>query len=159
MTKTLHWAFGISMITFASPSLPAQEMPAASLSLARAVLHSSPLLVPNLPIVVVRARPCANTAACPDSMIEIEQVFDSTTHVTVRQWWVGPATRRSGWLERCRHDLRNPDRASDVHACPEPGSQAIIHGLWVEIHGPLPQRVLAGLLAQLELAPSPINGS
>lgn len=158
MTRTLLWAFaGIGIIAIASPSLPAQQMPVASLSLAQGVLHSSPLLVRNLPIVAVRALPCEY--ACPDSMIEVEQVFDSTTHVTVRQWWVGPATRRSGWLERCRHDLRSPDRASDVNACPEPGSQAIIHGIWVEIHGPLPGRVLAHLLSQLELAPSPINGS
>jgi hypothetical protein len=158
MTRTLLWAFtGISIVTIASPRLPAQQMPAASLSLSQRVLHSSPLLVPSLPIVAVRVLPCEGP--CPDSMIEVEQVFDSTTHVTVRQWWVGPATRRSGWLERCRHDLRSPDRASDVNACPEPGSQAIIHGLWVEIHGPLPGRVLAHLLAQLESAPSPINGS
>lgn len=159
MTKTLHWAFAISMITMASPSLPAQQIPAASFSLAEAVLHSAPLLVPGLPVVAVRAQRCPYVSACPDSLIEIEQVFDSTTNVTVRQWWVGPATRRSGWLEACRHDLRSPDRALDVSACPEPGSQAIIHGLWVEIHGPLPGRVLAHLLAQLELAPSPINGS
>ena len=158
MTRTLLWTFtAISTFTIASPGLPAQQIPAASQSQARRVLHSSPLLVPSLPIVAVRTLPCEQ--ACPDSMIEIEQVFDSTTHVTVRQWWVGPATRRFGWLEMCRHDLQSPDRAGDVHACPEPGSQAIIHGLWAEIRGPLPARVLASLLARLELAPSPSNGS
>ena len=158
MTRLLLWTFtAISTLTIASPGLPAQQIQAASLSQARRVLHSSPLLVPSLPVVAVRTLPCEQ--ACPDSMIEIEQVFDSTTHVTIRQWWVGPATRRFGWLEMCRHDLQSPDRASDVSACSEPGSQAIIHGLWVEIHAPLPGRVLARLLAQLEPAPSPVNGS
>ena len=155
MTRNRLSAFtAISLFTIPTSSLPAQQVSDVSLSRAEAILHSPPLLLPGLPIVHVHALPCEYS--CPDSMIEIEQVFDSTTHVTMLEWWVGPATRRSGWLERCRHDLRNPDRALDLYACPEPQPQAVIHGVWVEIRGALRSRDLARLLDQL--AP-PTQGS
>jgi hypothetical protein len=136
------------------PILPAQALPDTSLGRASAVLHSPPLVLSAAPVVAVRILSCRWT--CPDSMVEIDQAVDSTTIVTVRQWWIGPATRRSGWLERCRHDLRNPQRALDVNACPEPFPQEIEHGLWVELVGPLPNRTLAKLLDRLELT-APLN--
>jgi hypothetical protein len=122
-----------------------------SLAHARVLLHSAPLVIPGAPVVAVRVRPC-QFASCSDSVIEIEQVVDSSTHVTVVQWWYGSSTERDGWLERCRRDLATPKGAAGDYACPEPTAQAVIHGLWVEVAGPLPTRTRARLLAHLELA-------
>jgi len=133
-----HTALALALV-LAGGSLAAQQAPdSATLARARAVLHHDLFAVAGWPIVSVEV-----LRAIGDSVVVVRQRQDTVTLELSEGW--SRTIAREGPLEACR---RAPPR--DIgNDCLTPRPYQIIEHVWLELRGPLPDRVRGELLGHL----------